>query len=79
MVLRENLNCYARTEQRQVLSRLSTNNDISEHFFLTGGTALSVFYLHHRTSEDIDLFTVEQANFSDILLWIRSEWPDNHV
>lgn len=29
-------------------------------FFLTGGTALAEFYLHHRKSEDIDLFTVNQ-------------------
>jgi len=30
---------------------------ISENFFMTGGTALSVFYLQHRYSEDIDFFT----------------------
>lgn len=28
-------------------------------FFLTGGTALSAFYLFHRRSEDLDLFTLE--------------------
>src|SRR5918999_3975854 len=28
-------------------------------FFLTGGTALSAFYLGHRYSEDLDLFTLE--------------------
>ena len=26
-------------------------------FYLTGGTALSAFYLHHRLSEDLDFFT----------------------
>ena len=26
-------------------------------FYLTGGTALSRFYFHHRLSEDLDLFT----------------------
>lgn len=29
-------------------------------FFLTGGTALAEFYLHHRYSEDVDLFTLER-------------------
>ncbi len=29
----------------------------SEHFYLTGGTALSAFYLGHRLSEDLDFFT----------------------
>ncbi|MDA2930919.1 nucleotidyl transferase AbiEii/AbiGii toxin family protein [Acidobacteria bacterium AH-259-O06] len=28
-------------------------------FFLTGGSALSAFYLYHRRSEDLDLFTLE--------------------
>jgi len=28
-------------------------------FFLTGGTALSAFYLHHRYSQDLDFFTLD--------------------
>lgn len=27
------------------------------NFYLTGGTALAAFYLHHRLSEDLDFFT----------------------
>jgi predicted nucleotidyltransferase component of viral defense system len=30
---------------------------LSEHFYLTGGTALARFYFHHRESLDLDLFT----------------------
>jgi len=30
---------------------------LRDSFFLTGGTALSAFYLHHRYSEDLDFFT----------------------
>lgn len=33
--------------------------DVGRRFFLTGGTALAAFYLYHRLSEDVDLFTVE--------------------
>ncbi len=29
------------------------------HFFLTGGAALAGFHLQHRTTKDLDLFTVE--------------------
>jgi predicted nucleotidyltransferase component of viral defense system len=35
------------------------STDIGRRFFLTGGTALAAFYLHHRISEDLDLFTLE--------------------
>ncbi len=31
-------------------------------FFLTGGTALSAFYLAHRDSKDLDLFTMEELD-----------------
>lgn len=37
-----------------------SNDQIVKHFYLTGGTALAEFYLHHRLSEDIDLFTEKQ-------------------
>ncbi|MCC7162515.1 MAG: nucleotidyl transferase AbiEii/AbiGii toxin family protein [Anaerolineae bacterium] len=32
---------------------------LGQKFFLTGGTALAAFYLEHRFSEDIDLFTLD--------------------
>ena len=28
----------------------------TQRFFLTGGAALTGFYLHHRTTKDLDLF-----------------------
>jgi len=34
-----------------------SQSQLNEKFFLTGGTALSAFYLFHRYSEDIDFFT----------------------
>lgn len=33
---------------------------LGKDFFLTGGTALSAFYLKHRLSQDLDLFTINQ-------------------
>ncbi len=35
--------------------------EVGRQFFLTGGTALAAFYLHHRFSEDLDLFTVDDG------------------
>lgn len=40
---------------------------LKNDFFLTGGTALSAFYFHHRLSEDLDLFTlIQQIEFNTI-------------
>jgi len=35
----------------------------SQEFYLTGGTALSTFYLQHRYSEDLDFFTNDDVAF----------------
>lgn len=34
-------------------------------FYLTGGTALSRWYLHHRFSDDLDFFVNDAIDFSD--------------
>jgi predicted nucleotidyltransferase component of viral defense system len=36
-------------------------------FFLTGGTALSAYYLYHRYSDDLDLFTLQDEVIGKIL------------
>jgi hypothetical protein len=33
---------------------------LTKRFYWTGGTVLSEFYLHHRESDDIDLFSEKQ-------------------
>ena len=43
-----------------------------DSFFLTGGTALSAFYLQHRLSEDLDFFTEEEGQISRILPIIQN-------
>lgn len=45
---------------------------LGEKFFLTGGTALAAFYLKHRTSQDLDLFTLDQnLNFDEVNAEVR--------
>jgi len=46
--------------QRKVLELISKENYFTERFYLTGGTALSEFYLKHRISEDLDFFTEKE-------------------
>ncbi|OGG05819.1 hypothetical protein A2872_03045 [Candidatus Gottesmanbacteria bacterium RIFCSPHIGHO2_01_FULL_42_12] len=48
--------------QKQILKTLSKDNGFVRNFYLTGGTALSEFYLHHRLSEDLDFFTETEVD-----------------
>lgn len=45
---------------------LQTLQEPDTHFYLTGGTAASRGYLHHRFSDDLDLFVNDDARFG---LW----------
>src|SRR4030065_2925384 len=46
--------------QEEILRALAQTG-IGSAFSLTGGTALSAFYLHHLLSEDLDFFTSDEA------------------
>ena len=46
--------------QRAVLDVLFAEEVFARSFYLTGGTALAAFYLFHRYSDDLDLFTNDQ-------------------
>lgn len=78
-ITRENRSCYATPAQRKILLELLTNSLIEERFFLTGGTALAVFYLNHRVSNDIDLFTTQTVQLEDLDLWLKRTWPHDYL
>ncbi|MBU4331577.1 nucleotidyl transferase AbiEii/AbiGii toxin family protein [Patescibacteria group bacterium] len=44
-------------EQEQFLEYFKKNKLLAQDFYLTGGTALALFYYQHRKSEDLDFFT----------------------
>ena len=46
--------------QRTVLDAVFAEEVFARSFYLTGGTALAAFYLFHRYSDDLDLFTNDQ-------------------
>lgn len=52
--------------QQLLLKFLSEEQVISVNFYLSGGTALSEYYLHHRLSEDLDFFSIEEIPSSVI-------------
>jgi predicted nucleotidyltransferase component of viral defense system len=53
--------------QKQFLEFASEQGYIYKNFYLTGGTVLAVFYLHHRKSEDLDFFNeTEEVNLEVI-------------
>lgn len=58
-------------KQSEFLELAQSEGQIVKHFYLTGGTALAEFYLHHRLSEDIDLFSENQEinqSLTDVFL-----------
>lgn len=59
-------------KQSKFLEFIGSENQITKRFYLTGGTALAEFYLHHRFSEDIDLFTEEkEVHFPSIDAFLK--------
>lgn len=63
-------------KQLKFLEYVQNESQITKRFYLTGGTALSEFYLHHRLSVDIDLFIEkEEVNFSLTDAFLRKISP----
>lgn len=49
-------------EQIAILEYLGKNKSFVKQFYLTGGTPLAAFYLHHRYSEDLDFFSEQEVD-----------------
>ncbi len=64
--------------QTNVLSDFKRSN-LSRKFYLSGGTALSEFYLHHRLSEDLDFFTQQELNLDELKKFINHIAKENNV
>ncbi len=46
--------------QKRILTAIG-HSDLASSFYFTGGTALAVYHLQHRFSEDLDFFAVDQG------------------
>lgn len=58
-------------EQRDFLDIVANKKFLCERFYFTGGTPLAVFYLQHRISEDIDLFSEQEIHLPSIKSFIK--------
>lgn len=58
--------------QQDVLGLIAKDEFITKQFFLTGGTALSEFYLRHRFSEDFDLFSQSEFDPKKVIISISA-------
>jgi predicted nucleotidyltransferase component of viral defense system len=45
---------------------------LANSFYFTGGTALSAVYLHHRRSDDLDFFSLDEVDLPAITTMFRS-------
>src|SRR3989344_3029730 len=57
--------------QEKFFKKAGDNDYIRQNFYLTGGTALAVFYLHHRYSEDLDFFSEKEVDILPIDVFVK--------
>ncbi len=66
------------TEEQQIIFREVGKNEYTrQHFYFSGGTALSAFYLNHRYSEDLDFFSKEKFD-NQVIFTLMEEWSRRH-
>ncbi len=58
--------------QQKLLKIIGNNKNFCQYFYLTGGTALAEFYLHHRLSEDLDFFSEEEIDSQIVFAFLKS-------
>lgn len=58
--------------QKIIFEEFSQSQPLRERFYFTGGTALSIFYLGHRISEDMDFFSEKNFKNDSILSFVKS-------
>ncbi len=57
--------------QINILKIISGDKYLCRYFYLTGGTALAEFYLHHRLSEDMDFFSEKEFDPQTISVFFK--------
>jgi predicted nucleotidyltransferase component of viral defense system len=61
--------------QKRFLEAVIKEPYIVKKYYFTGGTALSEFYLQHRLSKDIDLFSEKEVHLPSIAKFIKKTAP----
>ena len=60
-------------EQQIILDVVKKSEFLQSNFYFTGGTALSAFYLKHRSSDDLDFFSQERFDQQTIFTLVQ-DW-----
>lgn len=60
------------TKHQQHALELIAKTSLSQHFYFSGGTALSHYYLQHRYSEDLDFFNEEEFDPQSVTVILKS-------
>ena len=63
-------------EQRVFLEMLGKSDFVAHNFYLSGGTALAEFYLHHRLSEDLDFFSEKEFDILSLDVFFKKVRKD---
>lgn len=58
--------------QKAFLKLFSTEQTISDKFYLTGGTALAEYYIPYRLSEDLDFFSEQEIDAQEVITFIKA-------
>lgn len=57
--------------QKKFLSVASKDKLIAEKFYLSGGTALTTYYIPYRLSEDLDFFNKNEFDLESIIVFFK--------
>ncbi|EKE13907.1 MAG: hypothetical protein ACD_12C00759G0002 [uncultured bacterium] len=57
-------------KNQKILIELLSISPLAKKFYLTGGTALSAFYLYHRLSIDLDFFSDEPFSYNELKIFL---------
>lgn len=57
--------------QQKLLDILANDPYITKRFYFTGGTVLAEFYLHHRLSEDFDIFSEKEVYLPSVAAFLK--------
>lgn len=64
-------------EQELLLNEFCQDNFLTSHFYFTGGTALSLHYLQHRESVDLDFFSAQPFEPQEVTERV-THWGTKH-
>ena len=65
--------------QKLIFDEFCKDENLKENYYFGGGTALSVFYLQHRYSEDLDFFVKKEFNQNLIIKFLNQFVKKNNI